>query len=504
VTDRALSDPEERPIGERAVRGAFVTIGAQAIKIVVQLASVSVLARLLTPHDYGLLAMVMAVIGIGELFRDFGLSSAAIQAANLTRQQRSNLLWINSAIGLTLGLVVALCAPLIAALYGEPDLVPMARVLGLTFVINGIATQFRADLNRSMRFTRLAVADIVSPLVALLVAVAAAALLDAHEWALVAQQITQVACLAVLVIAGSGFRPLRPRSTPGMAHLVRFGWNLLGSQLIGYASNNTDSLLIGIRLGSVDLGLYNRSFQLVMTPLGQLRAPSNTVALPVLSRLRDDDRRYSDYLARGQLALGYTLVAGVALVLGAATPVTDVFLGDQWTGVTPLMRCLAVAGIFQTLAYVGYWVYLSRGLTRELFQYTLITSCIKVSCIVIGSFFGVLGVAVGYMIAPAIAWPLSFWWLSSKTSIPIRRLFQGAARILTMCALVAAAAFVAATLAAGLPALLCLTAAVLAGGVAYAAAALLLPPIRRDVSGLIVLGRGALRRRAVEGRGGVG
>ena len=481
-------------MAQRAVRGAFVTIGAQAIKIVVQIVSVSVLARLLTPHDYGLLAMVIAVIGVGDLLRDFGLSSAAIQAKELTRQQRSNLLWLNSAIGLVLGLLVSLCAPLIAALYGEPNLESMARVLALTFVVNGVATQFRADLNRSMRFTRLAVADIVSALLALGVAVMVA-VLGGHQWALVAQQLAQVTVLAALVMAGSRFRPTRPRRDPGMAQLLRFGWNLLGSQLIGYVSNNTDSFVIGIRLGSSQLGLYNRSFQLVMTPLGQLRAPSNTVALPVLSRLQDDEQRFSDYVAKGQLALGYTLVAGVALVLGAASPVTDVLLGDRWAEVTPLIQCLAVAGIFQTLSYVGYWVYLSRGLTGELMRYTLVTSCIKVVCIVTGSFFGLLGVAVGYMIAPALAWPLSFWWLSRKTVIPIRRLLQGAARILTMCALVALATFLTASASAGMPAPLSLTFAVVAGALTYAVAVLLLPPMRRDVAGLVELGRSALHRR---------
>ncbi len=480
-------------MAQRAVRGAFVTLGAQAIKIVVQIVSVSILARLLTPHDYGLLAMVIAVIGVGDLLRDFGLSSAAIQAKELTRQQRSNLLWLNSAIGLVLGLLVSLCAPLIAALYGEPTSNhgprPCPDVRG-----QRRRHQFRADLNRSMRFTRLAVADIVSALLALGVAVVVA-VLGGHQWALVAQQLAQVTVLAALVMAGSRFRPTRPRRDPGMAQLLRFGWNLLGSQLIGYVSNNTDSFVIGIRLGSSQLGLYNRSFQLVMTPLGQLRAPSNTVALPVLSRLQDDEKRFSDYVAKGQLALGYTLVAGVALVLGAASPVTDVLLGDRWAEVTPLIQCLAVAGIFQTLSYVGYWVYLSRGLTGELMRYTLVTSCIKVVCIVTGSFFGLLGVAVGYMIAPAIAWPLSFWWLSRITVIPIRRLLQGAARILTMCTLVALAAFLTASASAGMPAPLSLTFAVVAGALTYAVAVLLLPPMRRDVAGLVELGRSALHRR---------
>src|SRR5829696_6310068 len=135
-------------LGRRAARGALVTLAGQAARIVVQLASVVILARLLDPGDYGVLAMVLAVVGVGEIFRDFGLSSAAVQAKDLTVAQRDNLFWINTAIGVVLAVLVFASAVPLAVLYDEPVLRDVTRVLAVTFVLNGLATQFRADLVR--------------------------------------------------------------------------------------------------------------------------------------------------------------------------------------------------------------------------------------------------------------------------------------------------------------------------------------------------------------------
>jgi O-antigen/teichoic acid export membrane protein len=497
TTESAPPAVDNAALGTHAARGVIVTVGGQVLKIVLQVASVAVLARLLSPHDYGLLAMITAIIGVADIFRDFGLSSAAIQAKTLSLAQRNKLFWINTGMGALLAVLTFLAAPLIADLYGQPQLVAMSRVLAVAFLLNGAATQYRADLNRRLKFTRLAVADVSAPLVALIVAIGAA-LMGAGYWALVAQQLTMVAVMLIIVVIGARWLPRRPRRGVPMDGMLRFGWNLAGSQLIGYISNNIDSLIIGTRFGPSQLGLYNRAFQLLMTPLGQLRAPTTTVALPVLSKLNDDARRYITYLSRGQLALGYSLIAGLGLVVGGAGPISSVFLGGQWTSVVPIMRLLAIAGIFQTLAYVGYWVYLSRGLTRDLFQYTIITSVIKAICILTGSIWAVRGVATGYAIAPAIAWPLSFWWLSRRSGIPVRGLLIQAVRIIGVSAAIACGAWASAMLTSGLAPILSLAATSIGALVVYGLLFALVPRVRADILSVF-----EVLRRAVQGRRGV-
>lgn len=485
--------PETGSLGNRAARGAAVTLGGQGARMVLQLASVVVLARLLTPDDYGLLAIVLVVVGVGEIFRDFGLSTAAIQARSLSSRQRDGLLWINAGIGATLCLVVLAGAPLLSAAFGRPELTGLARTLSLTFLVNGLATQYRADLTRRMRFGRLVLCDIAGQAAGLTGAIVAASL-GAGYWSLAVQQLAQVSVVLVGLVTVARWLPGRPRRDSGVGPMLRLGGRLAGTQLLYYVSNNLDTLTIGIRFTSTDLGLYNRGFQLAMTPVNQLRSPATTVALPVLSRLQSDPRRAAGYIVRGQLTLGYTLVAGLALAVGVARPLVGVMLGPQWTQVVPVFAFLATAAALSTLSFVGFWVYLSRGMGRDLMHYTMVAFVLQLACILTGSLFGVVGVAGGYAVAAALEWPLSLVWLSRRTSLPVRALLQGAARIVVVGVGAALAAFAASRALDAVPQVVAALAGVAAGLAVYGLLSLLCAPIRRDVLAVVDVVRRVARR----------
>jgi PST family polysaccharide transporter len=488
-------------LGAVAARGAFASLGGQVGRIAVQLASIVVLARLLDPRDYGLVALVTAVIGVGEIFRDFGLSAAAVQAPTLTAHQRDNLFWANTGIGAVLAACGLLASGVVAAAFDQPALEPIMRVLALTFLLNGLATQYRAGLQRSLRFGRLAAVDVTAQVAGLLAGVAAA-LAGWGYWALVGQQVAVAGLGLVLVVAASRWWPGRPRRETGIRRFLRFGWQYVGSQVLGYAAKNADTLVIGHRFGPVPLGVYNRAYQLLMGPLGQVRAPTTTVALPVLARLQDDEERYGSYLLRGQAALGYTFVPGIALAAGAVDPLVAVLLGPRWAAVAPLFAVLAFAAVFETLPYVGFWVYMSRGLTGALLRYTLASSTLKIACIVVGSTWGTLGVAAGYAVGSALNWPLSWWRLSRLTPLPLAALVREGARILAvaLCAGLAARAATVAT--SSLPAVVELAAALTAAVVVYAAAGLLSRAVRADLRVVYDIAALAVRRGAASRPGG--
>lgn len=480
-------------LGHRAARGAAVTLGGQLTRMVLQLASVVVLARLLTPRDYGLMAVVLVVVGIGEIFRDFGLSTAAIQAKHLSREQRDGLFWINSAIGVGLTVATFVGAGVVSAVFHQPLLMRMTQVLALTFTVNGLTTQYRADLNRRMRFGALALSDVVGQAAGLVTAIVLA-VLGAQYWALVAQQLVQVVCVLVLVGTMARWLPGWPRRHRNLGSFLRLGSSLMGTQLIHYVSNNLDTITIGMRFSSTSLGLYNRAFQLLMTPLGQLRSPATTVALPVLSRLQSDVHRAGEYLRRSQLAFGYTIVPAMALAAGAARPLIEIFLGEQWVQVAPVFALLAIAGTCQTLAFVGYWVYLSRGLGASLFRYTVLTFFIKLACILVGSTWGVTGVAAGYTLAAVVEWPLSLWWLSRITVIPVRDLLLGATRILSCAIPAGGVCFAVVEQAGGWPTVLTALAGLGSGVIVYGIAVLLSRSVRDDVRGVMDFLRRMVRR----------
>lgn len=481
-------------LGGRGARGAALTVAGQGVRILVQVLSVVLLSRILSPGDYGLIAMVTAVIGVADIFRDLGLSTAAVQARTLSERQRANLFWINAGLGAGLAVVAFCLAPVLAALYGQPELVGIGQALALTFLLSGLATQYRADLTRRLLFGRLAVADVVAAVSGLALALAAA-MAGAGYWALVVQQLAQYGVMLALVVVGGRWRPRRPSRGAEMGGLLRFGWHMVGTQVIGYVANNADSVLIGARFGAGALGLYNRAFQLLMTPLAQVRSPVTQVALPVLAAVQDDARTLARYVGQGQLALGYTLVAGLGLVVGGAPQLVSALLGDTWQAAAPLVALLAVAGAVQTLGLANYWVYVACGLTGALFRYSLIQAAVKIAAVVVGSSWGVVGVAAGYALAPLLTWPLSFWWLSRSTSLPMRPLAGSAARVLGVFAAVSIASRLAAGAVPESSPWLGLAAAVVGGGLAVGVLYAVLSPVRRDVRTVLDVGRQAVTRR---------
>lgn len=481
-------------LAHSAARGALFTMGGQLARILLQLLSVVILARLLTPHDYGLLAVALVVVGIGEIFRDFGLTPAAVQAPSLSDGQRDNLFWVNSALGAALAGIILLLAWPISWVSDQPDLLGIVQALSIVFVINGLATQYRAQLMRSLRFNALAASDVLSAAVALAAAVGAA-LLGAGYWALVLQQLTAAAVLLVLLVWFGKWRPGRYSRRHEIGGLIRFGWHLVATNLITYGASQIDTILVAAKFGATPLGLYNRAYQLVMTPLNQIRSPLTNVALPVFSRAQEDRERFNGFVAAGQLALGYSLGLPLLLVCGMAEPVVAIMLGPQWDAAVPLLRLFAFAGALTTLSFVGYWVYVSRGLSKQLLQYSLVSTGIRAICIVVGSFFGVVGIAAGFAIAPAIAWPLSIFWLSRLTVIPVRALYTGALRMLTASTCTALAAWAASTAVVPLAGHAIALGAGLLAATGALGVLLLVPALRRDAATLVGFAQLMLRRR---------
>ncbi|NMF87005.1 lipopolysaccharide biosynthesis protein [Aromatoleum petrolei] len=427
-------------LGQLAARGALRTMGGQACKILLQFGGIVVLARLLSPGDYGLLAMVAAIVGVGEVLRDFGLSSAAVQARSVSVRQRSNLFWINAGIGLLLALAVAAAAPAIAAFYAQPALQPIAQALAPTFLINGLATQYRAQLNRDMRFGRLAVADVGGQAFGLAAGVTLALRGHGH-WALVAQQLVQACATLLLLVATTGWRPGLPRRDAAMGEFLRYGGNLMSTQLVVYLSRNIDALIIGQRFGAELLGLYNRAAQLLALPLNQLNAPATSIALPVLSRLRDDPARYDRFLLHGQSVMLHVTVAVFAFAGAQAEPLILLVLGPQWAPAVPIFQILAIGGVFQAASQASYWVFLSKGLTASNLRFTLVSRLLLIAAIVFGAQWGAQGVAAAFAVGVALGWLGGLVWLRASGA-PVGAMGRNGLRVMFaygLCGLVSAA-----------------------------------------------------------------
>ena len=441
MTDHVPVTADSQPpsLGRIAARGAVFTMGGQGVKIMLQFCGIVILARLLSPNDYGLMAMVVVLTGIGEVLRDFGLSSAAIQARSLTAEQRNNLFWINSAIGVALALALFVIAPALAAFYDEPRLTLIARVLAITFLLNGIATQYRAQLNRGLHFGALAVVDILGMASGLAVGLLMA-LEGYNYWALVGQQLALSAATLVTLLLAARWLPGLPRRSAPMGDLLRYGSNLMGTQLIGYATRNLDSLIIGYRFGAESLGLYSKSYQLSMLPLNQINAPATTIALPVLSRLQQQPERYDQFLLHGQTLMLHLIVSVLVFAAALAEPLILLVLGPQWQAAVPVFRILAVAGIFQAASYASYWVFLSKGLTPLHLRFTLVSRPVLIGCILLGALWGVPGVAITVAGGMGVLWLWGLFFLR-HSGAPVGAMLRNALIIISSYALSAGLAW---------------------------------------------------------------
>ncbi len=489
-----------RSLGRTASRGAATTMGAQGVRIVVQVTGIVLLARLLSPSDYGVTAMVLAIVGVGEIVRDFGLSSAAIQAKTLSHGQRSTLFWINLGIGALLSLACAALAVPISALYADPRLVAVAIALAPTFLLNGFSTQFRAHLNRDFRFVSLSSVEIGAQITGLAVALVLA-IWGWGYWALVVQQVLPVLLMAFALPLVAGWWPGLPSRTESVRGLVSFGGHLVASQVLVYASRNIDSVMIGRLFGPASLGFYNRAFQLMVLPLNQINAPASRVALPTLSRLQDDPERYARFLAVGQIVL-LNIVAGVlAFSVAQAPALVAVALGPRWEPTVHLFQILAIAGFFQAAAYATYWVSLSLGLTKRFFWYTIATRPVVIGLIIAGALWGVEGVAWAYTIGNALVWPIGIVWMTRGTFLQGAPLFWAGARTVAVYGVAAGLSAAVTALWPGLDDVADLVVGAVVLVAALALTTVVLPAFRRDVRTILALRQHLRRARGTRNAG---
>lgn len=427
-------------LASAAARGGGITIVSQFVKVVLMLGSTVILARLIDPTDYGLVAMVVAVVGVGEIFRDFGLSMAALQAKSLSQAQQSNLFWINTAVGLALGVVFFAASFPLAAFYGQDDVVVITQALSLTFLLGGLSTQFKVRINRDLRFVALAISDLLPYAFGIGGAIAIAAVFG-NFWALVAQQLIVAAMTLILAVALTRWRPGLPRRVP-MDGLISFGASFAGTQIISYLTRNIDSLLIGKVWGSTALGYYDRAYNLVVLPLTQINTPMSRVAVPVLARIADEGARFISYLRRAQLVALYVTSSIFAVLFALGTPLVVAVLGPKWESAGPLLSILALSGIFRSLVQVVYWVYMSQGLAGAQLRFYLVAQPVLVGIIACGVPFGPMGVAIAVSIGYALFWLASLAWVRRVTKLDLGVLYLDALRALVFVAIpMGAAAF---------------------------------------------------------------
>lgn len=397
----------DQNLGLNGARSALVGSSGQLIKLVINMVSLIVLSRILAPEDYGLTALAFAIIGVAELIRDLGLSTASIQAKHLPTAERDNLWWANTLLGLGCTLVCCALAPLIGWIFHDSRLILITICISFVFALSGMATQFRCDLIRKLQYGRLTSWETASALISLAAAISIA-FAGGGYWALIAQQLIN----NLLVLGGNalmaGWLPGAIDRSTSIRKFFHYGFPLFGSSVLTYFSGNLDTILIGKFFGNTVLGSYNRAIQMVRMPMNQIRNPLGNVALSTLAKVREDKSRYESMLLKAQALYLYPIVAIALLIAFGSENIIHFLLGSKWEQSIPLVAILAFGDALTSLSSVAGWIYLSEAKSGALFRLTIYSTVLRIALFCAAIPFGVTYVAAVYIATGAIMWPATF------------------------------------------------------------------------------------------------
>jgi len=411
----------------RAIRGGFAKLVSQGANLALRLGSLMILARLLDPDDFGLVAMVTVLTGVLGLFRDFGLSTAAVQRTSVTEQQLSTLFWINVGIGALLSCIALAGAAPIADFYHEPRLRWITVALAGVFLVNALGVQHSALLQRQMRFTALAAIDTLSVIISVAVGIGAA-LQGLGYWALVLMTLVAPAVTSLAVWLATPWAPGLPRRGVGTRSLIRFGGIVTLNSVVVYVAYNLEKVLLGRVWGADVLGLYGRAYQLVSLPIDNLNGAVGGVAFSALSRIQDDaDRLKSYFLKAYSLVVSATLPITIACVL-FAEDLIFVILGPKWSDAAPIFRLLAPTILVFAMINPLWWLLSSKGLVVRSLKIALVLAPLVIASYVVGLPYGPKGVALAYSSVTVLWLVPHLAWCVHGTGVSLKDIFRATSR----------------------------------------------------------------------------
>ena len=395
---------------QAAAGGKWTALSAVA-SIVIQLLQLAALGRLLEPTDFGLMAIMMVVIGLAISLADFGVGNYIVQVNTLSRRLFWRLFGLGIGLSLVLSAIIAVASSWVADYYQSPILRDLLPWLGLVVITSTISQIYFAVLQRSFKFKIIAVVEIISTLVCMVVAVGFA-WLGYGVWSLIAGQIALSTVKTIFYLGGtSQFLQAMPASCTGhISDALHFGYYQVGERLLNFAGWNLDKIIIGKLLGERSLGIYSVAFQLMMRPFSVLNPVFTRVSLPIFSQIKNDNLR----LRRGYLDVVRTIALisfPVYLGLAIAAPaLVEILMGSKWIEAAPVVSVLCGLGLLFSLGNPIGTLIVAKGRPKWAFYLNLLALVIYSTAYYIGSFFGILGVSISFLIAAGVfLYPLEFY-----------------------------------------------------------------------------------------------
>ena len=386
-----------------ALRGAGVTIFSQSLGFVIQMIATVILARLLTPADFGLLAMVTT---FSLLLMNCGLNGfteTVLNRQEIDHALVSNLFWVNLGLGILLTIGFAVAGSLMVWFYGEPQVQIVTGPIALSILFTSLSVMHLALLKRAMWFSMISAIEIIARIVSVTVSILLA--LDGWSyWALVAGFVS----LPLTICVGSWFAcrwvPRLPVRADGTGSAVRFAVHTYGRFAANYLTRNLDNLLIGWRFGALSLGFYKKAYDLFVLPASQISSPLTVVAVSALSRLAADRDQYKRHLLRALTTLAFVGMALAAILTLVGADLIFLLLGPGWEESGRIFRFFGPGIGMMLLNGTHGWIHLSIGRADRWLRWGVFEISVTTLLFLLGLPWGGVGIAV--------AWTVSFWLLT--------------------------------------------------------------------------------------------
>lgn len=496
VVTGVIGDVSDRVVGlsGASMSGATWMLGRRAFGMAVRIGVVAVLARQLTPAQFGLVALAQVCLQFGTLFTEGGIGTFVIFDAEDGRERRAHAaFWLNAMLTLGQVLLVVAATPLMTRIYPQNGLAPVLLVLAFVFFVQQMTVVPASLVRREMGHAKLARRDMALDVLIAAIGIAMA-LGGAGVWSLVLPLVVVEPLRFVWTLLVGRWRPRRPFCISEWRAIMRYSWKLVVVEVLGLVANDGDTLIVGRVLGSASLGFYSVAWQLSNLVGRNVTSVASSVTLPALAKVRDDAERFRAAFTQILATLSLVCFPILTLLFVLADDLIAVAYGDRWRAVVPLLRIFIVFTLVRSITSPSSNVYNLLGRTDVGLKFVLAFAPIYLTAVVLGVRHGITGVAVGVCVVRTGGAIVDTLIAARMIQLTPRRVCSAVAPAAGLAATAAAAAFGIRLLVggAGAGALVTMTLAGGAGGVVYlAGVAITRPP------GFEQLRRIGRRKRAV-------
>lgn len=397
---------------QKAVKGVVWTALQRYSTMLIQFVSGIILARLLTPYDYGCIGMLMIFMLLAESFIDGGFGSALIQKKNPTQTDYSTIFFWNMGLSVVLYAVLFLSAPAIARFYGIPLLSDILRVQGLVLFIYGFNIVQRNQLQKKLNFKILSIVTILTSLTALTVTIIMA-YKGFGVWALVAQNMLTAAIPALVFWFYVKWRPQWVFSWQSFRELFSFGFYMFLTHLLNQFGQQIQGLLIGRFYNASTMGYYSKANSTERLASTSISKVMTQVTYPLYAEMQDDKAALGNMIKKITMTVSYVTFPLMFILLLCAEPLFILLYSDRWASSVPYFQVLCLAGLAYSLQSVNYQSVAAIGKSKTMFVWTFVKRAVGIAFVVAGLLLdGMRGLLIGMVLNAWFSYFVNIWLVS--------------------------------------------------------------------------------------------